>query len=300
MCKIKDNHKEITGLIYMKTSPSGKSYIGQTIQEENMRWYQHIYDATTQGSHFHNTPFARAIRKYGKENFITTILEANIPIEELNQKEKYYIQQYNTVAPNGYNATNGGDGCGTHYDANYIKELWDLGFNCEEISQIISCHPTTISNYLKRMGLTQSDIRTRSNYYYKNIDIDALKQMYEKEHKSISEIAILTGFTRGVITDRLRKAGCTIRNNAWIRQQNEQNLKIKFRTRKDYSCYKLDKETNEILGEYPSLKEAALSISPEAYPNQISLVVNHKGKTAYGYKWIYVDEYNKENINDAK
>lgn len=35
-------------------------------------------------------------------------------LEELNEKEKYYIQQYNSLKPNGYNISLGGDG-GCHF-----------------------------------------------------------------------------------------------------------------------------------------------------------------------------------------
>ena len=35
-------------------------------------------------------------------------------LEELNEKEKYYIQQYNSLSPNGYNISLGGDG-GCHF-----------------------------------------------------------------------------------------------------------------------------------------------------------------------------------------
>ena len=36
-------------------------------------------------------------------------------LEELNEKEKYYIQQYNSLKPNGYNISLGGDGGPTHF-----------------------------------------------------------------------------------------------------------------------------------------------------------------------------------------
>ena len=36
-------------------------------------------------------------------------------LEELNEKEKYYIQQYNSLKPNGYNISLGGDGGPIHF-----------------------------------------------------------------------------------------------------------------------------------------------------------------------------------------
>lgn len=57
------------GCIYMRTSPSGKSYIGQTAFEENKRWKEHCYVAFDKNSAGYNYPLSRAIRKYGADNF---------------------------------------------------------------------------------------------------------------------------------------------------------------------------------------------------------------------------------------
>ena len=82
-----------------------KSYIGQTIRPVNERWNEHK-------SRFNkkDTKLARAIRKYGLENFeFSTIYEANT-IEELNKIEKKYIENLDTVN-NGYNIKEGGWNC---------------------------------------------------------------------------------------------------------------------------------------------------------------------------------------------
>ena len=52
-----------------------------------------------------------AFKKDGIKNFSFEIIETNIPTEKINEKEKYYINLYNSkVHYNGYNVTNGGDG----------------------------------------------------------------------------------------------------------------------------------------------------------------------------------------------
>lgn len=51
----------------------------------------------------------RAYNKYGKDYFKQEIVEY-CDIDELNNKEKLYIKQYNTKFPHGYNLTEGGDG----------------------------------------------------------------------------------------------------------------------------------------------------------------------------------------------
>lgn len=49
------------------------------------------------------------MRKYGVENFKIEQIDTADNQEELDAKEKYYIEFYNTIAPNGYNLTTGGE-----------------------------------------------------------------------------------------------------------------------------------------------------------------------------------------------
>lgn len=100
----------VEGIIYKYTSPSGKSYIGQTINEDLRRknWFSSKY-------HYAGSKIDRARAKYGKYNFVYQVLVRNqysdksIAIADLNRLEIYYIGLYNTYR-NGYNCTIGGDG----------------------------------------------------------------------------------------------------------------------------------------------------------------------------------------------
>ena len=89
--------------IYKHTSPSGKVYIGQTVQNNpNIRWQN------GNGYKSHNSIFYLAIKKYGWENFKHEIIEDNIPSqEEANNREVYWISYYDSYR-NGYNSTPGG------------------------------------------------------------------------------------------------------------------------------------------------------------------------------------------------
>lgn len=53
-------------------------------------------------------PIDIAIHKYGKENFSFDIIE-ECSIEALNERETYWILQYNSIGKNGYNCNIGGD-----------------------------------------------------------------------------------------------------------------------------------------------------------------------------------------------
>jgi group I intron endonuclease len=83
---------------------NGKKYIGQTIHPFPFRWQQHQYQAS-KGS---RNLIHQAIRKYGIDQFDTSILAEVQTIEELNALEARYIKEHNALVPNGYNLTTGG------------------------------------------------------------------------------------------------------------------------------------------------------------------------------------------------
>lgn len=56
----------------------------------------------------YNTLLSKAFRKYGINNFTFEILE-ECESSLLDEKETYYINLYNSLQPNGYNMTPGGD-----------------------------------------------------------------------------------------------------------------------------------------------------------------------------------------------
>lgn len=89
-------------VIYKVTSPSGKSYIGQT-NNLSRRMEKHRHSSSTCRA-FHN-----AINKYGWDNMIIEVLYEGITLEEANKVETQTILELNTLYPNGYNLTTGGD-----------------------------------------------------------------------------------------------------------------------------------------------------------------------------------------------
>lgn len=102
-------------LVYKFTSPSGKSYIGQT---KNLR--------TRIAAHKSNSgciAFKDAISKYGFESFTQEILKDNLTLDEANHWEEFYIAEFNTLVPHGYNLLSGG-GNALHHE-NTKKKLSD-------------------------------------------------------------------------------------------------------------------------------------------------------------------------------
>lgn len=88
---------------------NGKRYIGLTEFSLKRRWSQHTHYARRAKP----TAIHRAIAKYGVENFAIVELASfakGTDREVLCEMERFYIAQENTLTPNGYNMTPGGDG----------------------------------------------------------------------------------------------------------------------------------------------------------------------------------------------
>ena len=92
------------GIIYIiRNRVNNKVYIGQTIQKLERRWQAHICASKTKDTHLY-----KAMRAYGTDQFFIEVLEDNVSVEDLNQKEIDYIKKYNSYN-DGYNSTLGGE-----------------------------------------------------------------------------------------------------------------------------------------------------------------------------------------------
>ena len=88
--------------IYLITNlENKKQYVGLTKFPITERFYQH----TRRGF-----ILTEAIKKYGENKFFVELIEEVDTAGRAYELEQYYIKQYNTKVPNGYNLTDGGDG----------------------------------------------------------------------------------------------------------------------------------------------------------------------------------------------
>lgn len=86
--------------IYLITNlVNNKKYVGQT-SDYQRRMTQH----KTQKDQL----IDKKIQQYGAQNFSFQIIEQDLSPEEADEKEKYYIQTFNSLVPNGYNIHTGG------------------------------------------------------------------------------------------------------------------------------------------------------------------------------------------------
>lgn len=93
----------MVGIYLIKNILNEKQYVGQS-NDIQRRWKEHCAPSRWMTS---NSPIDIAIHKYGKENFILSILE-ECSINELNEKETFWIRALNT-SKIGYNCNDGGE-----------------------------------------------------------------------------------------------------------------------------------------------------------------------------------------------
>lgn len=83
-------------------------YVGITTKKLEIRQKQHFYQAFNEKK---KNYFYRALRKYGWENFEWSIIYKASTIEELLEKESFFIKEFSSFKNKGYNETIGGRGC---------------------------------------------------------------------------------------------------------------------------------------------------------------------------------------------
>ncbi|MGL5713804.1 MAG: GIY-YIG nuclease family protein [Paraclostridium sp.] len=138
-------------IVYKYTSPSGKSYIGITKNEE-LRIMAHKYQAEN-GPMF---AWQHAIRKYGFENMEYSVLHRGVTKEEAMLLEIKHIEEFNSFK-NGYNSTSGGEECEretnlvVQYDSN--GDIVDFHRCISDASLKTGIKTSTISHALNRNAM---------------------------------------------------------------------------------------------------------------------------------------------------
>lgn len=119
------------GFIYMiENDINDLKYIGQTIKTVKERWASHKSCVNIE-KYNKQYPIYYAMSKYGINHFYISLLQKYEcdNLEELrvqlNNAEIYYINKYNTVRPNGYNISTGGN-----WSPIISKEIYQYDNNC--------------------------------------------------------------------------------------------------------------------------------------------------------------------------
>lgn len=123
--------------IYVITNDiNSKAYVGLHAGTDlRKRWSNHLASARMGES----CALYNAIRKYGESKFhITAVWSGYISPDKLKILERYYIRCFQTMKPNGYNLTQGGDGSFGFKHSEEHKQLMRGRFVSDETRQKMS------------------------------------------------------------------------------------------------------------------------------------------------------------------
>ena len=178
------------GIIYkISNRVNNKVYIGQTIRTLEERLKRHFHDAESNP----NTKiyFQRAIRKYGKENFYIEQIDTAKTQEELNKKEQFWIEKFDSIT-NGYNTAIGGEGGNTY-----------KGMTSEQLSGI-------------KQKLSKANFG-RNNGQAKSIKCKSIKTNQEYIFDTLTEcLNFLSIKNKKIVMDRVNEKVNTLWHHEWM------------------------------------------------------------------------------------
>lgn len=149
---------------------NGKSYVGITSNNLKARWNDHVKGYFKSVIHY-------ALKKYGKRSFSFVLLDVAETWEEACEKEKFYIKEFRSKVPYGYNLTDGGDGV-------LGLDSWNKGGTISEAIR------KKISESLKGRFPSEKNPfygKSHSDEARKKISVSCCAAMTEKRKKQISE-----------------------------------------------------------------------------------------------------------------
>lgn len=299
------------GLIYcISNDINTKMYIGQTTQGLEKRWNNHIKTAKSDVPH---CLIHKAMLKYGIEHFKCYVVEDNIPIEILNDRERFWIEKYNSVTPNGYNIRSGGDDCGR-------KVVLKIDPNTNEViekfsSLLQAAYTSNIDpSSLSKVCIHKNGTNTAGGYkwsYEDNYDKNIIKKL--KQHKQFQTLYQIDPYTKEVVNTWEGVVDAS-RNTKINQETISQCLSGNYRTAGNYCwCYADDYKqfypkqkyrlvlqidlNNNVVKAWKSAMEAAENLDINA--NGIRSCCRGVVKTYKKYIWRYCDyeEFSKHSKN---
>lgn len=174
------------GIYLIQNKINGHCYVGQSMDIAR-RWRSHRNAMENKEV----TPLYCAMRKYGVENFEFSILEECL-VEELDEKEIFYINKYNAYA-NGYNQTRGG--------AQYQHNVKISDADYEEIVDFLMNSPLSQKDIAKKFQVgedTISEINTGKSRHCDDF-IYPLRQNHKKYYCMDCGAEICHGAQRCVV-----------------------------------------------------------------------------------------------------
>ena len=255
--------------IYKLTFPSGKIYIGQA-QSMYKRFQDYRRPRATKY-------LKRAILKYGIENMKVEILEKDVPLELLDEREQFYLDTLQPFEDNGYNICR--EASTTRGRKRPPEEL--VG-----ISEYRKKMTGELNNFFGKTHTEETKQKIREAKLGKKQSEESVKKRVEKINKCIKQIDIATKeviVEYDSVTEAENKTGikaCNISKVAnkiksikegdiitysaggylWVFCDSElPSNKIEIGRDSVEKCVKqIDLISGEVIAEFKSIKEASL------------------------------------------
>ena len=285
--------EEVLGQIYIiRNNINSKVYIGQTIQGYENRWYGHKHESKNI-----DRPLYRAMKKYGIDNFWIELIEENIPYEKLDEREIYYIELYDCINPKGYNLSPGGKSFRTEEERRAMAERVCgennpmYGMN-GELNPFYGHHHTEENKQL---------LSQKHKEHYNNLSQEEKDKIKERldmaREKMISELG--GGFKGHHHTDEAKRKQSEAQKGKVVSEETKK-LMSKNHSRKRKTIMLSLK--GEFIQEFESITKACEylkenNIVEKPIHTNISSVCRKERKTAYGYVWVYYEDYINNNYD---
>lgn len=296
------------------------------------RVYKHyLYNLNSNRNY--NEHLFRAIEQYGFEAFeITYILDIAKNKLELDEKEQYWIKYYNSFK-NGYNNTSGGESCEQkrgaenkrskpilQYDleGNLIKR-WDCAVDISKKFNVTrsNIHCCCVGKTNMAVGFIwkyEDDFKgiTKIPPYINNKNEEQkiaiiklnLDGEYIKEWDSMHDVMYELGFdVRGVsscCTGNIKSCNGFM----WMKRDDYYNFEniLPWKINNDHMKRPIVQLSlkGEFIKEWETIRLAGENIADSyKFGANIRACCIGKQKTAYGYRWMYKEDYyeNQNNIN---
>lgn len=279
--------------IYMHKFPNEKVYIGITRREVQVRW-------GVNGYHYRNNEVMwNDILKYGWNNIEHVILEENVPLEEISQKERDYIKKFDsTNKEKGYNKQLGGlFGQSSLFDEMDIVEMYEDGADLQTIAKYSGCCTRTASEILHKHGIDSKELikRGRKTTADKIRKLTAseeerLLKMFNDSKMTVKDIERSTDYSYSTLQKFFQKH---IDNNTLMNRQ----MAIPFSEQEQIKSYILQGKTYKEIGIlYNCSADAIKSFTIRFLPELLQKVQENRYKKIGQASCRAVKQYSMDNV----
>ena len=144
---------------------------------------------------------------YGRDAFSILPVEENIPKEQLDEKEKYYIEKFSSLIPNGYNISPGGGNQRFHPVREHeieIVNLYSNGSTTKDIAKRFGVSKSTVVNILNKNNIPLKPSRCVQKHL--DFDLDLAIKLFN-DGLSYPKISKIMGCNEKTVRRNLYSVG---------------------------------------------------------------------------------------------